>query len=305
MPLDADTQGVLDLLSSLGMRDFSELSVEEARNLSMAPPPAVPSPVAEVENRSLSLEGRSIAIRIYRPDNPNGGGLVYYHGGGWVIGDLDSHDETCRILCAQSGTTIVSVDYRLAPECPFPGPFDDCYDATCWVAANAETLGIDPARLAVGGDSAGGNLAAAVALKARDTKQLALSAALLVYPVTDCDFNTPSYTDNAEGYFLTRSAMQWFWDHYAPTSAQRHDPYAAPLRADRLGDLPATLVQTAQYDPLRDEGEAYAKRLEADGTPVTLTRYDGVVHGFFGMQATVATARTAMVEAAEFLKTIN
>ncbi len=301
MPVDAETQGVLDLLASLGAQDFSELSVADARNLSLTPPPEVPTPVGSVEDLVVDGSETGIAVRVYRPENPGRGALAYFHGGGWVIGDLQSHDETCRILCARSGCTVVAVDYRLAPESRFPGALVDCYDATRWLAGQAAALGIDPTRIAVGGDSAGGNLAAAVALKARDEAGPGIACQLLIYPVTDAAFDTPSYEANADGYLLTRRAMQWFWDHYVPEQAQRTDAYAAPLRAASLAGLPPALVQTAEFDPLRDEGEAYAAALAAAGTEVQHTRYDGVVHGFFGMQAIVTKARTAMDEAATFL----
>jgi acetyl esterase len=260
--------------------------------------------VHAVENRSITGSGASIPIRIYKaaPDRANRGALVYFHGGGWVIGSLDSHDETARRLCAGSGCTVVSVDYRLAPETRYPGAMIDCFDATCWVAKEAANLGIDPARIAVGGDSAGGNLAAAVALKARDASGPLLAFQLLIYPATEPNFETRSYQDNATGYLLTRSAMQWFWDHYVPSAAARDESYASPLRAKSLRGLPPALVITAEFDPLRDEGEAYAEALAAAGVDTGLTRYDGVVHGFFGMHATVAKSLVAIDQSNQALR---
>ncbi len=303
MPLDSDTKNVLDMLESLGMKDLADLTPEEARNLQLTPPPAVPTPVGDVQNLQIPGPDEDIPLRIYHPDaeGPRAA-LVYFHGGGWVIGDLDSHDETCRKLCRDAGITVVSVHYRRAPETTFPGAVEDCYAATAWVAANAAEIGVDAARLAVGGDSAGGNLAAAVGLMARDRGGPPLRFQLLIYPVTAADFDTASYRDNGEGYLLSRRAMQWFWDQYVPDLDERREAYAAPLLAASHRDLPPALVQTAEFDPLRDEGEAYAAALRAAGVDVTLTRYDGLIHGFFGMQEAVAAARPALDEAVAALR---
>jgi len=301
--LDTDTKNVLDMLESLGMQDIADLTPEEARNLQLTPPPEVPTPVANVENRRIPGPDEELGLRIYTPESPAlGGALVYFHGGGWVIGDLDSHDETCRRLCQRAGATVIAVDYRRAPETTYPGAVEDCYAATVWVAENAGALHIDPARIAVGGDSAGANLAAAVTLMARDRGGPALCFQLLIYPVTAANFDTASYRDNGEGYLLSRRGMQWFWDQYVPDPEQRKEPYSAPLEAAHLGGLPAALVQTAEFDPLRDEGEAYAAALREAGSDVQLTRYDGLIHGFFGMQDAVAAARPALDEAAAALR---
>ncbi|MCP5181422.1 MAG: alpha/beta hydrolase [Pseudomonadales bacterium] len=304
MPVDQDTQAVLDLLRTLGAPDFADLTPEAARGLSMAPPPAVPTPVGNVENRQIPGRAGDIPLRIYSPAGSTSatGALLFFHGGGWVIGSLDSHDETCRLLCSGSGLKVVSVDYRLAPETRFPGAVEDCYDATQWVASHAAALGIDASRIAVGGDSAGGNLAAGVALMARDQQGPAIAFQLLIYPVTDARFDTASYIANAEGYLLSRRAMQWFWNHYVPREEERTNPYASPLRAASLADLPPALVLTAEFDPLRDEGEAYAAALRKAGVAVQATRYDGVVHGFFGMPANVAKARAAIDQATRALR---
>ncbi len=303
MALDADTRNLLDMLENLGMKDLADLTPEEARNLQLTPPPAVPTAVGAVEDRVVAGPEEDIPLRIYTPEGtPLAGALVYFHGGGWVIGDLDSHDETCRRLCQGSSARVIAVHYRRAPETTYPGAVEDCYRATAWVAAQAAELGIDPARIAVGGDSAGGNLAAAVALMARDRSGPALAFQLLIYPVTAADFETGSYRDNAEGYLLSRRAMQWFWDQYVPDLDQRHEPYAAPLAAADLSGLPPALVQTAEFDPLRDEGEAYARALAAAGGDVRTTRYDGLIHGFFGMQEAVPAARPALEEAVAALR---
>ncbi len=301
MPLDADIQAVLNLFESLEVPDFSTLTVEQARDFQIAPPPETPTPVGDVVDRTIPGSEADIPVRIYRAGDGQTGVVLYFHGGGWVIGGLESHDETSRHLCSGSGHTVVSVDYRLAPETPYPGAVIDCFDATAWVAENAAELDVDASRLAVAGDSAGGNLAAAVAQMARDKRGPQIAFQLLIYPVTDANFDTPSYRENAEGYFLTRKSMQWFWNHYAPETARRSEPYAAPLLGD-LSGLPPALVQTAEYDPLRDEGEAYAAALETAGSAVRVTRYDGLIHGYFGMQGAVAAARRAMGEACAALR---
>jgi acetyl esterase len=303
MALDPDTRNMLDMLASMGMGDIADLTPEQARAMRMTPPPAEPTPVGAVADRTLPSAREPIPVRIYSPATPaQRGALVYFHGGGWVIGDLDSHDETCRRLCSGAGLTVISVHYRRAPETTYPGAVEDCYAATCWTAENAAALGIDPHRIAVGGDSAGGNLAAAVALMARDRGGPAIRFQLLIYPVTDADFARASYRENGEGYLLSRRGMQWFWDQYVPDLEQRREPYAAPLRAARLDGLPPALVQTAEFDPLRDEGEAYAEALRQAGVAVRMTRYDGLIHGFFGMQDAIPAARPALQEAIAALR---
>ena len=228
---------------------------------------------------------------------------MYFHGGGWVIGSLETHDGTCRELAAGAGCVVVSVDYRLAPEHRYPAAAEDCYAATRWCAEHAAELAIDARRIAVGGDSAGGNLAAVVAQMARDRGGPGLVLQLLVYPVTDHDFGTASYRDNAAGYLLTAADMRWFWGHYlGDDTARGAEPYASPLRAASLAGLPPALVITAELDPLRDEGEAYARALEAAGVAAKLHRYDGMIHGFFGMSAIMDQAVAAVREATGTLR---
>lgn len=301
MALHPDVQQLLDQMATLNMPDFADLSVEQARGFSLVPE-REPTPVAEVRDGTIAGPEGDVPVRVYRDANADGSALVYFHGGGWVIGGLDSHDESCRLLARDSAATVVSVDYRLAPETRYPGAAEDCYAALLEIAAKAADYGIDPSRIAVGGDSAGGNLAAAVSQMARDRNGPGVAFQLLIYPVTDADFSRASYSENAEGYFLTKRAMQWFWDHYVPEQTQRSEPYAAPLRAADLTNLPPALVITAEYDPLRDEGEAYAAALETAGNSVTCTRYDGVVHGFFGMQDAVAPALDAIAQATDALR---
>jgi acetyl esterase len=228
--------------------------------------------------------------------------LVFFHGGGFVICNLDTHDGPCRSIANAAGCIVVSVDYRLAPEHPYPAAAEDCHAATEWVAKNGAEFGIDTSRIAIGGDSAGGNLAAVVALMARDRGAPSLRFQLLIYPVTDYAFETDSYRENAEGYLLTRDMMRWFWNLYVPDASKAAEPYASPLRAADLSGLPPALCITAEYDPLRDEGEAYAARLREAGVAATTSRYDGLFHGFFGMSAQIDRARDAVAEATAALR---
>ena len=305
MVLDLQARAVLDQMAETGGPPINELSVNDARlaSTAMAAMQGFPEPVGCVEDRTLLGPGGGIPVRIYVPF---GKGpfpvLLYFHGGGWVIGDIDSSDGLCRTLTNAAGCIVVSVDYRLAPEHPFPAAADDAYHATLWAVTNAASFGGDPLRIAVCGDSAGGNLAAVVAQIARDRGKPAIRFQLLIYPATDAACDTPSYSENAEGYFLTREAMQWFWGHYVQKEADRSHPYASPLRARSFAGLPAALVITAEFDPLRDEGERYAERMRAAGTPVQLTRYEGMIHGFFAMSAIIDQGRTAIQQSAAALR---
>ena len=229
--------------------------------------------------------------------------MVYYHGGGWVIGDLDSHDPLCRTLANRANVVVLSVHYRLAPEHKYPAAADDSYAAAQWVSEHGAEIGADGSRIAVCGDSAGGNLSAVVSLMARDRGGPGLRGQVLIYPVTNLDFGTDSYRDNGDGSKgLSEDGMRWFWQHYVRTQSEGFEPYASPLRADTIADLPPALVITAEYDALRDEGEVYADRLERGGIPTQLTRYDGVIHGFVSMFAAVPEGDTAVNQIAEFLK---
>jgi acetyl esterase len=305
MPLDPQAQAVLEQMADAGLPPLGSVSVEETRQGMVAATAAgeEPEPVAKVEDRSIPGPVGQIPVRIY---TPQGSGpfpvLVYFHGGGWVIGNVDTHDPTCRTLANAAGCVVVSVDYRLAPEHKFPAAVDDCYAATQWVAANAAAINGDSGRIAIGGDSAGGNLTAVVAIEARERGGPPLVFQLLVYPVTDYSFSTPSYRDNADGYLLTKDSMVWFWDHYLRSEADGQDYRASPLRASDLTGLPPALVITAEYDPLRDEGEAYAARLQESGVSVTCTRYDGMIHGFYGLTAVVDQARKAVEESVAALR---
>ena len=264
---------------------FDAMSLEEIRAfVSQGRPPAATLPwIHDVRDIQIPGPGGEIPLRIYRPSDALGlPALVWFHGGGWFLGDLDGSEHHCRRLAVEVGCVVVSADYRLAPETPFPGAIDDCYAATAWVASSAVELGVDPARIAVGGDSSGGNLAACVALCARaDGPPLAYQ--LLVYPVVDADFDRPSYRENGEGYSLTRQAVRRCWDCYVPNVAERKNPLVAPIHAPDLSGIPAALIITAEFDPLRDEGDAYGAALRKAGVDAVTQRYDGMIHGFFGM----------------------
>ena len=304
MPLHPQAEKFLSLLQDALPRDPAVLSPKALREGYRALVAGRRGPeVARVEDRRIPGPAGEVPVRLYRP-RPSGSLplLVFLHGGGFVVCDLDTHDPLCRLLANAVDCAVLSVDYRLAPEAKFPAAPEDCYAATCWAVENARALGADPSRIAVAGDSAGGNLAAVVAQLARDRSGPKLAHQLLIYPVTNHAFDTPSYRENAEGYFLTRAMMQWFWDHYLERPEQGRDPLASPLLAKELsGVAPATVI-TAEFDPLRDEGEAYAERLRVAGVPVELQCYDGMFHGFFAMTEMLDTARDAMEHAAGRLR---
>jgi acetyl esterase len=303
MPLDPQAKQVLEQIAALGLPANHLVSPSQARINMKSRPRAAGPEVARVEDRLIPGPGVDIPVRIY---TPTGAGpfpiLVWFHGGGWVVGDLETADPTARHLSVGAKCLVISVDYRLAPETKFPGAADDSYAATVWAAQHATRLNGDASNIAVGGDSAGSNLAAAVALMARDRGGLSLAFQLLVYPVTARDFDRSSYRQNAEGYGLTLDAMRWYWDHYLQHPEDASNPYAAPLVAENLKGLPPALVITAECDPLRDEGEAFAKRLQAAGVPTTYSLYDGMIHGFFGMTAVLDQGKQAMAEACAALQ---
>lgn len=292
MSLDPQVKAFLDALAAEDAPPRETQTVAETRRQMLqqsAQRAGPPQPMAHVEDRTIPGPTGDLRVRIYWPASASNGPLpvlLYFHGGGWVIGDLDTHDVLCRALAHGAGAVAVSVDYRLAPEYPFPAAAEDAYAATAWMAEHASELGADPARLAVAGDSAGGNLATVTCLLARDRRGPHIAFQALIYPVTDYyDPGQPSYFQNGEGYNLTRDGMIWFWDFYLPDHGDANNPLASPLRAPDLRGLPPGLVVTAEYDPLRDEGEAYATRLREAGVPVTLQRYDGMIHGFANMAA--------------------
>ena len=305
MPLDPQVKTFLTEAEALGLPAYQDLSPQEARR-QMRDSTVPPDPllmVDRVENRSITGPGGNIGLRLYYPagDSPFAV-LIYYHGGGWVMGDLETHHGLCHALAKKSGCLVVSVDYRLAPEHRHPAAVEDAYAAACWVAQNSAAIQADPARIAVAGDSAGGHLAALVALMARDRNGPHLDMQILIYPITDFNFETSSYLKNASGYMLTRDLMRWFWNYYLDPEDPSDHPYVAPLRAQDLSNLPPALVITAEFDPLCDEGEAYAARLLQAGVEVKSIRYEGMVHGFFRMTSRLDKAGEALDEVAELIK---
>ena len=303
MPIDPQAQAVLDQAATLNLPPLNTLTPDQARANAKARPAATGPDVAAVEDRLIPGPDSDLPVRIYTPSGPGPfPALVWFHGGGWVVGDLDMTDGTCRHLASGAGCVVVSVDYRLAPEAKFPSPAEDCLAATQWVANNGGSLRVDAGRIAVGGSSAGANLAAAVTLMARDRGGPPLAFQLLVVPVTDRDFTTTSYRDNENGYGITRDAMMWYWNHYLAHDEDARNPYAAPLRTADLAGLPPALVITAEFDPLRDEGEAYGHRLAEAGVPTTYTCYDGMIHGFFGQGDQMDKGREAVSQATGALR---
>ncbi len=306
MPLDPDAQALLDIVKAANRPSFDTVGATEARNLYRAGRKVLspdPLPVAEVRDLTMPGPGGPIPLRLYR--GAEGGALpamVFFHGGGWVVGDIETHDVMCRHLAWASRGAVLSVDYRLAPEHKFPAAFEDCLAATEWAAANAGALGIDAERLAVGGDSAGGNLAAAVALAVRERGGPALCRQFLIYPAVDAAMTHPSIILRAEGYMLTAATMRWFWDQYLRGPEDWRDWRAAPLVAGDLAGVAPAYVLTAGYDPLCDEGEAYAERLDDAGVPMRLRRFDGQIHGFCQNGKMIGEAFTALEEIAAAMR---
>lgn len=301
MTLDPQAQALLAKLDQVGAPRYGEQPTDVARRAMEDGAAALFGPLEPVpfEDREVPGPGGAIPVRIYHPPGATGAALVFFHGGGWVLGSIETAHRPCATLARESGCTVISVDYRLAPEHRFPAAVEDAWAATTWVSAHGQEIGAT-GPLAVGGDSAGGNLAAVVAMRARDAG-LPLAFQLLVYPVTDAGLDTGSYVENAEGYWLTRDGMEWFWDQYIPDGDRFH-PDASPLRADDVSGVAPALVITAEYDPLRDEGEAYARRLEEAGVPVTVSRYAGMIHGFFRTPAEIDRSRDALAEAGRALR---
>ncbi|MFC7166702.1 alpha/beta hydrolase [Halospeciosus flavus] len=292
--LDPDVAAVVDELDRLGIPEWHAMSVESARRVEDEVFSA--EDVREVSLvRDLAFDGPDgeVPVRVYRDVDAPAPVLVFYHGGGWTLGTLDSVGAICRELATRSGCVVVSIDYRLAPEHPFPAPLDDAYAALEWVADNAAALGGTDV-LAVGGTSAGGNLDAAVALRARDADGPDVDHQTLLYPITDHAFDTDSYRENADGPLLTRADMTWFWEQYLRSPVDAANPYASVVRAPDLSGLPEATVVTAGFDPLRDDGRAYAERLDDAGTPVEHHHYPSMAHGFLSLTDEVARADEAM-----------
>lgn len=304
--VDPIARDFLDRLAAANGPNIEDMEPQAARAMSDpflaqlgGPPPAV----AAVEDRHIPGPRAPIHIRIYKPEgNAPFGVLVYFHGGGYVYGSVETHDSICRLLANEGACIVVSVDYGLAPEYQAPAPFDDAFAATTWVVRNAASFGGDPSRVAVGGDSAGGSLAAQVCLAARDRRAPQIVFQLLVYPGLDIDFTRQSYVDYGDGYLLTLGKIKWFLKHYIAADTDPDLPYLCPLRATTVAGLPPALIIVAECDPIRDEGIAYARRLEAEGGPARLIQYDGQIHAFFSCLAVFPKARDAAAEAGAALR---
>ncbi len=324
MTLDPQTAAVLESIELQKIPSLNELPIEVAREAVVASLPQAPkAEVAKVEDRIVEVAGiehpsleqfndeaaftasEQLALRIYTPfynqtnDADKPAVHVYFHGGGWLLGNLDTHDEICRELCAAAKVIVVSVDYRLAPEHPFPSALSDAYAALTWVANNLEQLGARKGdnALSVGGDSAGANLAAAVSVLTREqplANGQTICFQLLCYPVADATMSSKSYQDNAEGYILTKEMMEWFWDNYCPSSEQKNHMLASILNTEDCTQLPPALVITAEYDPLRDEGQLYAERLSNAGVSVESICFDGLVHGFLSQISYIDSAKESL-----------
>ncbi|MEA1952264.1 MAG: alpha/beta hydrolase [Planctomycetota bacterium] len=316
MPLDPQVKAYLDELARQDIIPLAEMSIEEIRQGTRDESATLGAAetVQRIEDRMLpgiATDGESdveIPIRIYTPviaeptDAGMLGAFVFYHGGGWVTGDIPTHEAICCRLANAAACVVVSVGYRCAPESKYPAAVNDALAATWWVHEHAAVIGVDPERIAVGGDSAGGNLAAAVALMLRDRNLFKPALQVLIYPVIDYSFDRPSYKENRNEYSLTLDKMRWFWDCYLARPEDGSRPYASPIRAESLSGLAPALVQTAEYDPLRDEGEDYARQLREAGVPVKLTRYDGMIHGFFRRGIMIDKANLAVREVVDALR---
>lgn len=297
MPVDPQTEAFLRQLAEEEAPPITEQTPEMAREAYRALAEILgPGPAVErVDDRAIPGPGGAIPLRVYRPPGEGPfGALVYFHGGGWVLGDLETHDHLCRSLCNEGGCVVAAVDYRRAPEHRCPAAAEDAWAALGWVAEHAAELDVDPRRLGVGGDSAGGNLTAVVTQRARDAGAPALVFQLLLYPTADLRLGHPSMEENADGYLLTRDHMRWFRSHYLGAEIPYEDPRASPLLAASHAGLPPALVVVAGFDPLRDEGEAYAERLRAAGVPVTLRRWEGTVHLFVQLWPLLDAGREAL-----------
>lgn len=326
MNIDSDMQAVLDQFAKFEATPIEELDYNAARNnptlknaveemaansatvrtMNVAMP-VLPEPVGQVKHITIpTTNGGALNARVFIPDtnDTNLPVIVYFHGGGWVIADLNVYEPSCRALCNAAEAIVVSVAYRQSPEAKYPAAVNDAYDAAQWIIQNAASIGGDSRRVAIAGESAGGNLATVACLKAKDEGGQLPVAQLLIYPVTDSSMSQPSYEENRSTQPLHSSMMTWFWNYYLESDAQKSEKYVAPLRANDLSGLPQAIVITAENDPLRDEGEQYAKKLADAGVSVTSQRFDGVVHEFFGLAGAVSKAKEAVTFAADGLKEV-
>lgn len=308
MPLHPEAAAFLEQISRQKSPRIETLPIDITRRAALVGTQASDSPPDLARTQDLNLkrpDGTDLLVRVYCPRAVEPLPIcLYFHGGGWVLNSIETHDDLVRRLAAESGCLFVNIEYRLAPEHKYPAAIDDSWLALNWVHDHAQKLGGDPNQIAVAGDSAGGNLAAALCLMSRDRKGPEIGFQALIYPITDCDFDRPSYRENAEGYFLTRREMIWFWNHYVSSPEQMKEPYASPLRASSLRNLPPALILTAEFDPLRDEGEAYADALRAAGVDVEMLRFDGMIHAFVRRVQQFSGARAAIQKIADRLRAV-
>ncbi|MDH1262735.1 alpha/beta hydrolase [Pseudomonas sp. GD03944] len=308
--VERNTQGFLEALAAGGGKPLEQMSPKDARAVLVGAQAGVKVDLSgiQVSDKTITVDGKSIALKVVRPADAKGTlpVFMFFHGGGWVLGDYPTHERLIRDLVVGSGAAAVYVDYTPSPEAKYPTAINQAYAATKWVAENGAQIGVDGKRLAVAGNSVGGNMAAVVALMAKDKGTPAIKFQVLMWPVTDSNFNNASYNQFAEGHFLSKNLMQWFWDNYTTDPKQRAEVYASPLQApvERLKGLPSALVQTAEFDVLRDEGESYARKLDAAGVNVTSVRYNGMIHdfGLLNVISQIPGTRSAMQQAAEALK---
>jgi len=307
MPLDPQIEAVLEEMRAAGAQPFEELSVPEARvaALGFEELQGEPEAVASVAHHFISGPTADLPIRVYTPEGDGPfGGIVYFHGSGWVVLNIEICDTTMRALANSTGCVVVAVNYQKAPEHPFPIPFEDCWAGTLWTFEHAEELNVDASRIALLGDSAGGNLAAALCLRARNEGGPRIAFQGLIYPAVDHGWDTESAHENAEGYLLQRETMRWFWNHYIPDKSIAGDWRVSPLRASDHSGLPPAFIATAEFDPLRDDGRAYAAKLRDAGVPVTYSEYEGMIHGFYWMQGVADGARRLHAELARELRAV-
>jgi len=306
MPLTSECEAVLSILRERGVQPLDAMPAAEGRtyfNEVFRTQAEDQEDCARVEDIKIPVDGGDIPARIYAPrtDGPLPV-MVHFHGGGWVYLNLDTHDGYCRVIANRTNCAVVAVEYRKAPEYPFPTPADDCYEALCWVSDNASSLGLDNSRIGVIGDSAGGNLAAATALTARDRGGPELTLQVLTYPAVDATMSAPSIEENAAAPLLGRQQMAWFWGHYVPKGTDVRDPRLSPLHASSHSNLPSAFISTAEFDPLRDEGEEYANKLKTSGVKVDYKRYDGVFHGFMLMAKVIPEGSNLVEAQCEFIR---
>ncbi|MDU6923762.1 alpha/beta hydrolase [Franconibacter helveticus] len=306
---DHRVQAFLDALNSSGGKPMEQLSPQAARQVLVDAQKGAELPPADVSEKTIQVNGQPVRLNIVKPKGAKGTlpVFMFFHGGGWILGDFPTHERLVRDLVVGSGAAAVFVNYTPSPEAHFPVAINQAYAATRWVAEHGAEIGVDGSRLALAGNSVGGNMVAAVALQAKQNHTPAIRYEVMFWPVTDANFNTGSYNQFENGYFLTRNMMKWFWDAYTTKESDRNNILASPLRAtpEQLKGLPPTLIQTAELDVLRDEGEAFGRKLDAAGVEVTVTRYNGLIHdyGLLNALSTVPAVRTAILQASTALKT--